>query len=371
MEQKKMKIYHVLTDRNIGGAGRWLLYYLEYCDREKFDVRVVLPKDSLLVPAVEEKGIPVIPMEAMEDRSFDKKALRPLTDLFLQDQPDVVHTHASLTARMAARKAKVPRIFHTKHCMEKVEKNTLKKLAKRMVNRKYSDCIIAVSKAVRRSMIGGGTDPKQIVVLYNGIDMIPKVDAAEKREVLSSYGVPEGNLAVGMAARLEEVKDHETFLKAAEILAKKREDITFLIIGDGSLREKLEADVKMMGLMERILFTGFVKEIEKLEAALDLAVITSKEEALCLSLMESMSAGVPAIGTDSGGISEVVRHGENGYLIAVGDAQTLAERMDEILSNDALYEKMSQNAMSWMRESFTAEKMAARLEKLYMEDEKK
>lgn len=371
MAEEKMKIYHVLTDKNIGGAGRWLLYYLKYCSRDRFDVRVVLPKDSCLAPAVAELGFPVISMEAMEDRSFDKKALKPLTELFQKEKPDIVHTHASLTARMAARKAGVPRIFHTKHCMENPEKNTLKKLAKRMVNHRYSDCIIAVSKAVRRSMIGGGTDPAQIVVLYNGIDMIPAPSAAEKKAILSSYGVPEGNLAVGIAARLEEVKDHATFLKAAELMAKKREDVTFLVIGDGSLRERLEAEVKMMGLRGRVLFTGFVQEIERLEAALDLAVITSKEEALCLSLMESMSAGVPAVGTDSGGVSEILRHGENGFLVAVGDAEDLARRMEEILADQSLYEKMSRNAKEWMKETFTAEKMAARLEKLYMEDETK
>ena len=169
MEKEKLKIYHVLTDRNIGGAGRWLLNYLKYCDRETYDVRVVLPADSQLCPVVESLDIPVIKMDAMADSSYDKKAMAPLTELFRKDKPDVVHTHASLTARMAAKKAGVPRIFHTKHCMENVSGNTLKRLAKRMVNHRYSDRVIAVSKAVRKSMIAGGTDPKQIVTIYNGI----------------------------------------------------------------------------------------------------------------------------------------------------------------------------------------------------------
>lgn len=134
MEKEKLKIYHVLTDRNIGGAGRWLLNYLKYCDRKTYDVRVVLPADSQLCPVVESLDIPVIKMDAMADSSYDKKALAPLTELFRKDKPDVVHTHASLTARMAAKKAGVPRIFHTKHCMENVSGNTLKRLAKRMVN---------------------------------------------------------------------------------------------------------------------------------------------------------------------------------------------------------------------------------------------
>ena len=92
MEKEKLKIYHVLTDRNIGGAGRWLLNYLKYCNREKYDVRVVLPADSQLCPVVESLDIPVIKMDAMADSSYDKKALAPLTELFRKDKPDVVHT---------------------------------------------------------------------------------------------------------------------------------------------------------------------------------------------------------------------------------------------------------------------------------------
>lgn len=370
MAEKKIKIYHVLTDRNIGGAGRWLLYYLKYCDRTHFDVRVVLPKDSLLVAEVEKLGIPVMGMESMADSSWDKKALQPLIRLFQKDKPDVVHTHASLTARIAARKAGVKRIFHTKHCME-AEGNALKKMAKRMLNHRYSDCIIAVSEAVKRSMEAGGTDAKQIVTIYNGIDPVAPLSTEEKQKVRQSFGIPEGQKAVGIAARLEEVKDHKTFLQAAEILAKTHADLTFLIIGDGSLREYLEAEAKVLGLQKRVIFTGFVQEVEKLEAALDLAVITSKQEALCLSLIESMSAGVPAVGTDSGGVSEVIRHGENGFLVPVGDSGALAKRIEEILYDEARYKEMQKNAAAWTRKQFTADKMAAQMEKLYTEGWKK
>ena len=163
---------------------------------------------------------------------------------------------------------------------------------------------------------------------------------------------------------------HDTFLRAAERICKEQQDITFLIVGTGSQMERLKADVKMMGLTDKILFTGFVSAVERLEAALDVAVITSEEEALCLSLIESMSAGVPAVGTDSGGVSEVVRHGENGYLVAVGDDEDLARRILEILSDRSLYESMSKKAMAWTREMFTAELMAAKMEKLYAEARK-
>lgn len=110
MTEKRMKILHVLTDRNIGGAGRWLLYYLKYHNREKFAVQVVLPHDSLLVAAVQALDVPVLAMEEMEDKSFDRKAFKALAKIFRAERPDIVHTHASMTATHGGQEGRECRI---------------------------------------------------------------------------------------------------------------------------------------------------------------------------------------------------------------------------------------------------------------------
>ena len=342
--------------------------YLEHHNRGQFDVWVVLPSDSALYPAVTALDVAVIPMKDMEDKSFDKKAKEALYRLFKEEKPDIVHTHASLTARMAAKKAKVPKIINTKHCMESAPGSLVKKIARRMVNKRYSDTIIAVSKAVKHSMVAGGTDPKQIVTIYNGIKGIQPISAEERSEILLSYGGDPLKKAVGIVARLEEVKDHETFLLTAKEVLKHRKDIEFYIIGDGSLRNSLEERAKKLGISDDIIFTGFIKAVEKIESALDLNVITSKEEALCLSVIESMSAGIPAIGTDSGGVNEVIRHGENGYLVPVGDWKALADWIVELLADEDKYLRMALNAKAWARENFTARKMTSKIERLYLEE---
>ena len=363
MTEKRMKILHVLTDRNIGGAGRWLLYYLKYHNREKFAVKVVLPHDSLLVAAVQALDVPVLAMEEMEDKSFDRKAFRALTKIFRAERPDIVHTHASMTARMAARRARVPYIFNTKHCMEGAPGSLPKKILRREINAVFSDKIIAVSKAVRRSMIAGGTKPQEIAVVYNGIERIPIPSAEEKAALLSSFGGKAGEKAVGMVARLEEVKDHETFLLGAKKLLDKRQDVRFYIVGDGSLRKQLEQKAAALGIREHVTFTGFLQDVEKI----DIAVITSRAEALCLSILESMIAGIPAVGTDSGGVAEVIRHGENGFLIPVGDSDALAERLDELLADDAKRSAFGAQAKKDAEATFLAEQMTRKIEKLYLE----
>lgn len=370
MMEKRMKILHVLTDKNIGGAGRWLLYYLKYHNREQFAVQVVLPQDSLLVEAVRALGVPVIALQEMKDKSFDKKALLALRRIFRMEQPDIVHTHASMTARMAAKWASVPYIIHTKHCMEGAAGSLPKRILRREINAVFSDKIIAVSKAVRRSMIAGGTKPKEIAVIYNGIERIPIPTAEEKAALLSSFGGKVGERAVGIVARLEEVKDHETFLLGAKKLLQRRRDVRFYIIGDGSLRNALEQRAAELGIREHIAFTGFLQDVEKIEAALDVAVITSKAEALCLSILESMIAGIPAIGTDSGGVAEVIRHGENGFLIPVGDSDALAERLEELLGEDAKRSAFGAQARKDAEATFLAEQMTRKIEKLYLEAKK-
>lgn len=364
---QRKKICHILTDKNIGGAGRWLLYYLKYCNREIFEVKVILPRDSQLVPEVKKTGIGLILIEMMEESSYDRGAIRIFTDILKKEKPDIVHTHASFSARIAARRAKVKTIMNTKHCMESISTSRWKRMLKGWINCRYSDKIIAVSEAVKQSMIAGGTDPNQIVTIYNGVDLLSPLKEERKKELKKAYQIEENKFTVGILARLEEVKDHHTFLLAAKKVIEMQQNITFLIAGTGSLEEKLKQEAKDLGLLEHLVFTGFVKEIEELTALLDLNVITSKEEALCLSIIEGMSIGIPAVGTDSGGVREIIQSGENGELIPIGDWEALANKIMTLAIEKKTYERYSENAIKTVKRYFLARNMVQKIEALYLE----
>ena len=368
MAEGKIKVLHVLTDKNVGGAGRWLLNYLRYHDRREFLVKVVLPLESALIPLLTPLDVELILCSDMTDSSFDRKAFGALKEIFIDEQPFIVHTHASLTARMAAKAIHVPVVLNTKHCMESAPGSLAKRIARREVNHRFSDKTIAVSKAVRKSMIAGGVSPKRVVTIYNGVEKIHKLNDEQRAELFASLGVAAGRKAVGIVARLEEVKDHAMFLQAVYQVVQEREDIQFYVIGDGSLRYELQTYAMELGVEDFVTFTGFVDDVEKIEGALDLAVLTSKEEALCLSLIETMSVGIPAIGTDTGGVGEVILHGQNGYLVPVGNADRLAKRILELLSDEELYQNMSQTAEAFVAEHFSAQQMTARIERLYLEE---
>ena len=95
---KKIKVIEVSSDTNIGGAGKCLLTLLENFDYNTFDVKVVLPKNSLLKPHIDKMNIPVIEVDGIADKSLDFTAVKELRMIFKRERPDIVHTHASMSA---------------------------------------------------------------------------------------------------------------------------------------------------------------------------------------------------------------------------------------------------------------------------------
>lgn len=113
---EKVKIIHVLTDTNIGGAGTLLVNYLHCFDREKYDISVCLPEGGELIPLVEAEGYRVIPLKHGHDKSFENAALKEYVSIFRRERPDIVHTHSAFSAKLAAFLAGVKSRIYTRHC---------------------------------------------------------------------------------------------------------------------------------------------------------------------------------------------------------------------------------------------------------------
>ena len=365
--RKKLKVIHIITDKNIGGAGRWLLNFLSYYDRDKLDVKVILPEDSLLAPEVDRLGTERISIKDLKESSYDKESVKKFKEVFLKENPDVVHTHASLAARMGAKEAKVPVIVNTKHCMEDLSIGFIKKQARKSMYKKYADMIIAVSEAVKDSLIEGGCPLGLVRMIYNGVKPLETRPVEEVKKFRESLGFSETDFIAGMAARLEEIKDYDTFINAAEEVKSRGADIKFVIMGTGSEEERLKALANEKNLSDTLAFAGFISDMELAMNALDVNVLTSKSEAISLSIVEGMTLGLPAVGTKAGGIPEAIEDKVTGELFDVGDSKALADKLIFLRENPEIRKKYSENAKEISLEKFSPGKMCREIEDLYIE----
>lgn len=359
-----LKVIHVITDMKIGGAGHWLLNLLRNYDRQKLDIKVVVPKDSKLKQEIKSLGIEVIELPGIGDKSLDFASIHAFYGLFKREKPSIVHTHASLSARFAARGAGVAAIVHTKHCLDQT-KTGWKKTVAAAINNGLSSSMTAISEAVAQNLLDNGAPRNKIKVIYGGVDELKQLEEAEIQRLRSSYGIAGEDILFGMVARLAAVKGHRYLIEAAELVAKERKDIKFILAGTGPLEEELKKLVKDKGLEETVIFAGFIKEVAGIYNILDVNMITSNSEALCLALIEGMSLSKPMIGTDVGGVPELIKSGETGLLVPLGQPKALAEAILALAQNKELREAMGRQARQLMLEKFSASKMAEEIGKLY------
>ena len=133
-------VLHIISDTNIGGAGRVLLNYLEFYDREKYTMAVALPRGSMLAPLIAALGVPMHELDYMRDKSYERAAVRALTRLIRELNPDIIHTHGALSGRIAGRRCKKTVIFmrHTAFAPNPRFTKGLGRFIFKTINERYS-----------------------------------------------------------------------------------------------------------------------------------------------------------------------------------------------------------------------------------------
>lgn len=361
-----IKVMHVLTDTNIGGAGIYLANYLSCYSKDKFDITVLLPENAKIEARLKCTGAKIIHAKGMGDKSFSVKAIKETIKILKDETPDMVHTHASLSARVAAFLCGVPSV-NTRHCIEQ-SKSFPKNIIYGFINNLLSCKVIAVSKAVYDNLLSDGIKKEKLNVIYNGIESLKKYSYQEKLKLKKELGIPENAKAVGLVARLEEVKNPLSFVRAAKRICKKRDDIYFVLTGDGSLKDMVHSECKGE---DKIILTGYREDIENIYNALDIITLTSVSEALSISLLEGMSIELGAISTNSGGPCEIIENGVNGIIIETNDDASLADGIVTLIDNPDMLNEFGKKGKETVLTKFSLTEMVKKTEDLYEEIYKK
>ena len=363
---KTIKILHIITDTNSGGAGRHLLTLIDAIDKNNFSIEAAVPTGSRLVPELSGRNIHYTEANHIADRSFSYRGYQELLKLIKKNEPDIVHTHASLSGRIAARMCNRP-IVYTRHSVfEPSPKSTRFPLKQFMgyVNNRYSDKVIAVSPAAKEVLVKQGTSPEKISIIYNGVPPIKKCPENRKAILQQSYGIPPEAFVISQIARLDDIKGHDYTLDAAKIWSNDP-DIIVVIAGSGPLENHLRKRIKDESI-KNIIMAGFVRQIDELLNITDLQINTSYgSEATSLSLLEGMSLGIPAVASDFGGNPFVITNGINGFIYPQKDSAALANAVLKIKNNRDLYMNMSENSQTEYNNRFRVNVMARDIEKIY------
>jgi len=365
---KKIRIAQIIYGLKLAGAEKIVLSLATRIPQDRFETVVVtLTADGAIEKPLRDAGVRVVYVPKFG--RYDALVLYRLACTLRGEGIDIAHTHlftADSWGRVAAAMARVPLIVSTLHAVD-LWLSSLQIAVERWTSF-YAHRLIAVSGAVKDFYISrAGIPSEKISVVYNGIDISRFPAAVEREGKRRELGISPGGLLVGVAARLEEQKDLFTWLRAARIAAAERQDLEFVIAGEGSQRAALEEFSRSIGMGQKVHFLGAREDVDEIIAVCDLIMFSSRFEGLSLSMLECMASGKPVIASRTGGIAEIIRDGENGVLASPGDERELSRAMLRLLGDEDAGRRLGEAARKTVVERFTIEGMIEGTVQIYEE----
>ena len=382
--EERTKIVRIIARLNIGGPSIHVVNLNKGLSSDRFESLLVTgspnPAEGSMLDYAQENGVrPLIIPEMVGEASLgprDIKALFKLYRILRMERPLIVHTHtakAGSLGRLAARLAGVPIIIHTYHGhVLHSYYGPLKSWLLRQMERglaRITNHLVAVSPLVREDLLAYRVaPPEKIRVIRLGFDLEPFLQCRSLRgEFRRELGLGTGVRLIGILGRIFPIKNHRLFLQSAAQVAKQESNARFVIVGDGILRSEMERYARDLGIQQRVIFTGWRRDLPRIYADLDLLVVSSNNEGTPVSAIEAMASGCPVVATRVGGLPDVIENGETGYLVPPKQPQALAAAMLKLISNPQRAEQMGRAAQLSVKERFSLNRLVCDTESLYEE----
>lgn len=342
---------------------------LRFADRDRFTYAYgyFLPWKDAMVPSLQAQGADVTCFPARSNLGILLAAGRIAAHL-RRWEADVLHCHlpvAGAVGRLAGRLAGVPVVYTEHNTMERYHPVTRRL---NLSTWRWQERVIAVSAEVAAS-IRSHADPRiPVEVVLNGVDVERfRRDATDPAAVRARWGIPPGAPVVGTVAVFRVQKRLQDWLQGARLLLDRHPEIHFLLVGDGPEREELVALSRSLGLDGRVHFTGLQEDVRPFLAAMDVYLMSSLFEGLPVAMLEAMAMRCAVVATSVGGIPEVVRAEENGFLVEPGRPESLAEATSALLTTPERLRCIGEAARHTVAEHFSMRRMARELESTYAE----
>ena len=364
--QDAVRVMHVVFAFHPGGMELGVLKLVNGLDSRRISSSVCSTCPAReLAPLL----VPHVPLFELRRREGnDLRLVWELNRLFRRERPHIVHTHAwgtLIEGLIAARLAGVPIVVHGEH-------GTLQLRQRQRFFQRYAwsrvDCLLSVSSRLAERMAHEiRFPPHQIQTIQNGVDLSRFAAHIEQVEARRALGLPTDRPVIGAVGRLVPVKDHASLVDAVAMLCRDGLRPLLVIAGDGPLRAAIEARAAACGIAADVRLLGHQPDIERVLAALDVFVLSSRSEGMSNTILEAMAARLPVIATRVGGADEMVVNDTTGVLVPAGSPDMIAAALRRLLSDPALRAAMGNAGRARVEREFDLTKTLQQYERLYIE----
>ena len=322
---------------------------------------------------------------------WDIIAYRKILKIIKDFKPDIVHTHASKAGalgRTAAYKLNVPVIIHTFHghvfdaYFSNFKANFYKQIERNLA--KKSSCIIALSENQKNDLVYKYKicEENKIKIIPLGFDLSKFQENMDlkRAEFRKKYSLDEDEIAIGIVGRIVPIKNHTLFIKTIHKIINNNghKKIRAFIVGDGEDKQKIQNLATSLGISwannnikisekPKIIFTSWIKEVDYVNAGMDIIVSTSLNEGTPVSLIEAQAANKPIVSSDVGGIQNIVIPQKTALLFKNNDENDFYEKLSQLINNDTLRLNLSNNSWEHVKSKFHYSRLVDDMSTLYYE----
>lgn len=329
-----VRVVHLDTERGWRGGERQVLWLAEQLARTGHCGVVAARSGEPLALRAAAAGLAVVHCNPRTE--FDPHAALRLRALVRRERMDIVHAHTAHAVALGAMATAgtAAELVVTRRVDFALRKNGFTRW-------KYdrASAIIAISGAVRDTLVAGGVDAARVSVVTDGIPLDRPI-AAASIDALAALGVPAGSPLVVMVAALVRHKDPLTFVSAVSALRGRVPAARALLVGDGPLRQAVQSEISRLGLDDVLRLTGYRTDADALLAAASVVVLSSEQEGMGSVLLDAMALGKPVAATTAGGIPDIVIDAETGLLVPPHDGTALGDAIVRLLTDAALAERL-------------------------------
>ena len=364
-----MKVIHLISGGDSGGAKTHVHMLLQNLSRT-IEVTMVCFMEGPFSQEARDLGIPTV---VLPGRNIFR-VYSQLKRMILKGGYDLIHCHGARGNMMGAllrRATGLPvvsavrsdyRLDYLGRPLSRITYGVVNTLSLRRL-----DYRIGVSDAMTDLLISRGFDPDRLFTIYNGLDFTPRVPALSRAEYWKSVGLnaDESSVVVGIAARLNPVKDIATLVRGFALAHAACPQLRLLIAGDGEQMTMLKELSDHLGVSGAVCFAGWVTDTDSFYNALDVNTLTSLSETFPYALTEGARAGLPTVASRVGGVPYLIDHGVNGFLFQPGDAEALSRHLITLARDKALREHMGRRLYEKGRSQFSLESTLDRQLEIY------